>query len=308
MFFVRDCTPDFTLHIAGPAKNDIMRLAYICTNYNNSQETVAAAKSLLENGGHEYRIIVVDNDSANSERQQLSDLQANHAEVDVVFNPDNVGYFGGLNVGLRRLKDTYADFEYVVVGNNDLLFPAGFTDSVELCRPLFELYPVISPSIVTLDGEHQNPHVVTAVSPIRERIYDLYYGNYYLARFLLFIARMSRPFNRRGDEARHDRPGEIRQGHGSCYLLGPRFFSNFTALWAPTFLFSEEFFLAKQMEEKGLRIYFEPSISVRHMCHVTVGQLPTRKRWELMKEAHAVYRRHNPISAQIGRHPPSKRS
>lgn len=272
-----------------------MKLAYVCTNFNNSAETIIAIESLLANAGHEYRCVVVDNMSRPEEMDLLRSYAAGRPGIDVIFNPQNAGYFAGLNVGLDHLQRTATDFVYAVVGNNDLLFPPDFADTVSRQTVRFESHPVVSPLIVTADGEHQNPHVIEGISPLRERLYDLYHSNYQLALLMKCLGKPLRSVSRRRDEDQHDKGREIVQGHGSCYLFGPRFFAEFGRLWAPTFLFGEEFFLSQQLAEKGCKMYFEPSIAVTHASHATVGQLPSRRHWELTRQAHQVYRHYKPI-------------
>lgn len=272
-----------------------MKLAYICTNYNNSAETIAAIDSLLMNNGHEYRCVVVDNLSRPEQVDLLRTYVAGRPEIEAIFNEQNVGYFAGLNIGLEHLERTSPDFVHAVIGNNDLLFPLNFADTVAQQAVRFQSYPVISPSIITADGEHQNPHVIKSVSPSREHLYDLYYSNYNIALLLKWLARYSRPITKRGDEDHHGEGREIYQGHGSCYLFGPRFFTEFGRLWAPTFLFGEEFFLSAQLGEKGYKVYYEPSIMVTHVSHASVSQLPSQRSWEMMRQAHRVYRQHKRI-------------
>lgn len=278
-----------------------MKLAYICTNYNNTEKTIAAIDSLVANTDHKYRCIVVDNQSWPEEAVRLQQFAVSRPGVEAIFNKQNIGYFAGLNVGLDHLLRTGSDFVHAVVGNNDLIFPPDFADTVSRNAVRFETHPIVSPSIITVDGEYQNPHVFKGISPFREHMYDLYYSNYQLALLIKLLARHTQPLTRRGDEKHYDKGGEIAQGHGSCYLLGPRFFAEFGRLWAPTFLFGEEFFLSKQLAEKGCKIYYEPSIAVTHVSHASVSQLPSRRHWDLMRQSHRVYRQHNPISSKTRR-------
>ena len=273
-----------------------MQLAYICTNYNNSAETIAAIDSLLANGAHEYRCIIVDNHSQADDAALLRAYAIRHPRiVDAIFNPDNVGYFAGLNIGLAQLQYTAPEFTHAVIGNNDLLFPIDFADSVAHHTKQLEAYPVISPTVVTADGKRQNPHIIDSLSPLRERLYNLYFSNYAVAMLLKWAAEKVRPLIRRRDADYHGAGREIAAGHGSCYLIGPLFLREFGRLWAPSFLFGEELFLAMQLSERGFKVYFEPSITVTHASHVAVGKMPTRRHWELMRQSHRIYRKHKPI-------------
>jgi GT2 family glycosyltransferase len=269
-----------------------MDIGYVCVNYNNSSYTDDAVKSLVVNPEHEFHIVVVDNNSDKSNVEILQKLQAEHTNVEIVFNETNVGYFRGLNVGIARLKARKPEVEFIVVGNNDLLFPPDFGNAIAKNCAMLRLYPVICPDIVTLDGIHQNPHVIERISRIREVVYDIYYSNYYVALLIRRLAKLTSRFTDRNDEAEWSIRRLIYQGHGACYVLGPAFFRNCAELWAPTFLMGEEFFLSKQLRDMGMSKLYEPSIVVQHRYHAAIDKIPNRRVWEFARDAHRVYRKH----------------
>lgn len=271
-----------------------MKIGYVCTNYNNSHYTVEAVRSFMADKSckEELFVVVVDNDSADVEKEKLKKLQSQYNNVDVIFNEKNVGYFAGLNVGIQRLRDRILGIEWVFIGNNDLEFPEEWTEKFVKNVSKIEEYPVISPDIVTLDGVHQNPHVVFGISRFREMMYDIYYSNYYIGLAVHWLANRMKPLAARKDAENWKDSQFIAQGHGSCYILGPKFFREFGQLWAPTFLMSEEFFISKQIGDAGYRIYYEPAIKVKHHWHGTLASLPSYTRWCFAREAHKVYRKH----------------
>ncbi len=269
-----------------------MNLGFVCTNYNNSKYTREAVSSLLRDGGDVYRIVVVDNNSDRKNVETLKGIASGCQHVELILNKENVGYFRGLNVGIRRLRSSQPDIKIMIVGNNDLVFQSGFTESVHRNASLFEKYAVVSPDIVTLDGVHQNPHVISKISKFREFVYSLYYANYYLALAIRQLAKLTRSFTERRDQTHHETAQEIYSGLGACYLLGPLFFRHFQELWAPTFLMHEEYFLRKQLSDKGLHIYYEPSIKVLHYFNAAVGALDAKKAWHAAREAHKIYRQY----------------
>lgn len=269
-----------------------MKVGYVCTNYNNSSYTLDAVRSFLANSPHECQVVVVDNCSDTESVRALEHLAGEFQNVELVLNEENKGYFRGLNEGIRHLRARFPDLRFMVVGNNDLLFPPDFVASIQRKATLFEKYPVISPDIVTLDGVHQNPHVVSRISKVREFVYDLYYANYYLAIVIRTLAGLSSRWTDRPDEASHMVAQEIYQGHGACYVLGPVFFRHFEELWAPSFLMHEEYFLSKQLSDQGMRLFYEPSIKVEHHWHATMAKLPGKKVWQAARDAHRVYRQY----------------
>ena len=274
-----------------------MEIGFVCTNYNNSHFTRAAVESLIRGCGA-CPIIVVDNGSGQDSIRALEELERSHENVTLVFSDKNVGYFRGLNIGIRAMREAYPAMGHIVVGNNDLVFPADFCDRIRECAACFERSAVVSPDVVTLDGVHQNPHVIESISWMRELLYDLYYTSYALARSIRWLSRVTRRFTDRADESHWDVSGPIYQGHGSCYVLGPLFFDNFDELWAPSFLMGEEWFLSKQLKDVGMQVYYEPRIRVEHRCHGAVGQMPDRTMWEHGRDAHRVYRAHVGVFGQ----------
>lgn len=268
-----------------------MKITYVCTNYNNSAFTVAAVASLAKNEGHDLRVYVVDNASHSEDVELLRGLARENSIVRVISNPVNVGYFAGLNLGIAAARRDDPSADWIVAGNNDLEFPADFCDRLERQQHEYCRYPVISPDVVTLDGHHQNPHVISHISTVREIFYDLYYLNYYLGQLIYKVAKLFPRATRRGDEDNWQTARPIYQGHGSCYLLTPRFFEQFSNLWAPTFMMSEEFFLSLQLKKVGEQVFYSPAISVTHHWHGSLQAVPSKRRWTMARDAHREYRK-----------------
>lgn len=268
-----------------------MNLGFVCTNFNNTKYTREAVHSLV-NTGYPFDIVIVDNNSDSENVQALKQLAGEFRSVDLVLNNENLGYFKGLNMGLRRLRIRCPHVDVIVIGNNDLVFPEEFAECILNNSSTFAQHAVVSPDIVTLDGTHQNPHVIAKIGTFRELMYDLYYTNYYLAIAIRKVAKLTEFFTDRPDERHHEVGQPIYQGHGACYVLGPLFFQHFEELWAPSFLMHEEYFLSKQLGDRGLHVYYEPSIRVIHHCHASIDQVPGKQMWQAGRDAHKIYRQH----------------
>lgn len=267
-----------------------MKIGFVFTNYNNAEITRNAVQSIFTcTKSCDAHVVVVDNRSEHGDVKALKDLEKDYPSIKVIYNTENVGYFNGLNVGIRYLRGKFSDVEVIVVGNNDLTFSADFIENVQRCDGLCK-YGVISPDIITMYGEHQNPHVLSDISIVREFIWDLYYSNYFVAIFINYLAGVSHRFTQRTDFHQFEIPRRVTQGYGACYILGPMFFKHFEKLWAPTLLMGEEFFLAEQLSRKGLYVFYDPSLKVYHHDHATMGKLPGKELWKHAKEAHRIYR------------------
>lgn len=268
-------------------------LHFVFTNFNNSGYTENAIKSIQAFNNEGIQIVVVDNKSDQEDVEALKAFEKSYSNLTIIYSDENLGYFRGLNVGINYLKNTFPDIDsYMVIGNNDVLFPEDFYQSIFNKQEILDKYPVISPNIITADGFHQNPHVISNISKTREIIYDIYHTNYIFAKLIIQLARVTSSFTDRKDEEQHEIAQEIYQGYGAIYILTPLFFENFEELWSPTFLMYEEYFLSKQLSDKGFKTYYEPSIKLTHLMHATTDKLPGKLKWQFSKNAHKEYRKY----------------
>lgn len=274
-----------------------MKLGFVMTNFNNSSYTRNAVESILMmDGGADTHVVVVDNASVPEDTYCLRQVEADYPGVTVIYNVKNVGYFKGLNVGIAHLTKSIKGISHIVVGNNDLIFPPDFMNRLQENPVILKKYAVISPDLITLDGVHQNPHVISDVSWFRNLVWDLYYSNYTLARLIIAAARLTQRYTERKDYEVFHEAQTIAQGYGACYILGPLFFEHFESLWAPSFLMGEEYFLSMQLEKKNLSVFYEPAFKVFHHDHASIGVLPSRKLWNYAREAHKLIRRYEATS------------
>lgn len=273
-----------------------MKLAFVFTNYNNSDITIEAIESILEHTTiSNVLIVVVDNKSTLIEKEKLSVKYENSLVVKIIFNESNLGYFSGLNCGIEFVRKCKFDFDFLVIGNNDLVFHKNFESQLENVNKKISKFPVISPDILSIDGFHQNPHLISRVSWFRDFIFDLYHSNYLLSRFIVYLSKITKKVTDRKDEENFEEEQFISQGYGACYILTTTFFLNFEKLWSPTFLLGEEFFLSKQLADKGFRVFYEPTIKVVHNCHVSTSKVPTKTMWKYSVIAHKIYRKHSKL-------------
>lgn len=279
-----------------------MRLGYVCTNYGNAAYTEQAVRTLhAMHGAHEVHCVIVNNGPDADDLARLQALAAAFPGVEVVTGQGNVGYFPGLNIGIERLRATVPDVELIVAGNNDLEFPPDFAESLERHRAVFDEWAVVSPDLVTPGGVHQNPLVREPITRTRHLVWALYYTSFTLARAIAWGASRTHRITARPERVHGDvlsrEPGPVIQGYGACYILGPRFFGHFRRFYAPTFLMQEEFFLGEQLATVGQQVYYDPRFVVRHRDHATFDLLPTRRVWDVSRDAYRAMMAHRALPA-----------
>ncbi len=103
-----------------------MKISIIILSYNDYSGTTGPCLSSLYNDPSckTWDIIVVDNASPDAVTQaSLQNAQAQYPAVRFVFNPNNIGYAAGNNVGIRQ-----ATGDVVILLNSDTQVPVGMTE------------------------------------------------------------------------------------------------------------------------------------------------------------------------------------
>ena len=92
-------------------------LVWIITlNWNRRDDTLACLESLRSMGYSDSRIVVVDNGSSDGSPESIV---AAFPDVQVISSAQNIGFAGGVNLGVREALSAGA--EYVLILNNDTI-------------------------------------------------------------------------------------------------------------------------------------------------------------------------------------------
>ena len=261
------------------------KIGMVFTNYNNTQFTSQLLDSLytyIEN----IDVVIVDNFSNIQNRKDLKKLEAKYKKVNFIYLKYNIGYFQGLNFGLNFLRTKNINYEYFIIGNNDLIFNSRLLTDHNKIKALCEHKLIIAPSIMDKDGNFQNPHVFKSISNIRLAVYDLFYSNYFLAKLLSIVKKPLGAIFARDDESNYNFEGDIEQGFGACYIVSNLFYEYFDMLFAPVFLMHEEYFLTYQLRSKGHKVHYSKVLDINHIGKSSTGKVPSKKLYQISKASH----------------------
>src|SRR5205823_1889527 len=104
-----------------PARERWPRVGIIILNWNSYQVTSECLLSLRKLNYPNTEIVLVDNGSSDDSADRL---QNEFPEIRVLRNPENLGFPGGNNVGIRYVLDRGAD--YLLLLNNDTVVQPDF--------------------------------------------------------------------------------------------------------------------------------------------------------------------------------------
>jgi GT2 family glycosyltransferase len=97
----------------------------VMLSWNASQFTRIAVDSIRAVTRYPYEIVIVDNGSDEATHAVLEGLEADGDDVRIVYNGRNLGFGGGMNVGMRHARG-----DVVVLLNNDVVVTQGWLEDL----------------------------------------------------------------------------------------------------------------------------------------------------------------------------------
>jgi GT2 family glycosyltransferase len=243
---------------------------------------------LVNEGYFKVFIIIVDNNSIQSDFNNLREYLSNFSEIQLIRNEKNVGYFGGLNSGIERVN--LIDTAFVVIGNNDIEFDNYFLRELHFFEGLKSDIYVLAPDIINLEGDHQNPVSVKRLSFIRRIWLNVYHFNYYIGIPIYYVIEKFREKTKRSSKGQIHTQIPITIAYGACYVLTNSFFLSFSKLDDRLFLYGEEALLSFQVRSAGGLILYSPNLIAHHAEHKSIIKVEPKTLYKVKKEAYKQYK------------------
>lgn len=273
------------------------RIAFICVNYKNAKITREWVESILNCAEFDSTfidIIIIDNNSGEPEILLLKEIKDEYSHIRIIFSEKNVGYFGGLNIGIKHLE-TLNQYRYVVIGNNDITFAKNFISLLKNEQHEDNVY-IIAPSVVTDEGRLQNPHVIHRVSPVEIFKARLYFSNYYIGQISKIayqpLKALQKILKKNNNKQQYLERIVIKRGIGACYILTNEFLKTCGYLDDRVFLWGEEALMSHQVEINGGVTLYDPAFQVKHHESVSVSLIQKKKRYYMSKKSYSIYKKY----------------
>ncbi|WP_080056184.1 glycosyltransferase family 2 protein [Spirosoma aerolatum] len=226
-------------------------ISLITINYNQAAVTCDLLESTRALTYPRYEIIVVNNGSKDDLAERIA--QGNYPHVKYIDSPDNLGFSGGNNLGIR-----YAQGDYYFLLNNDtivtadlleqLLAPFAENPAVGVVCPKIRYYD--QPTIIQYAGYH----------PLNE-----YTGRTWAIGLMEL------------DQGQHDKPGSTWFAHGAAMLVSRTVLERAGSLDDSFFLYYEELDWSARIRRAGFTIYYQPKALIYHRESMSVGKMNPMK-------------------------------
>lgn len=252
----------------------MVKFLFLILNYKTYQATIKVTYELLTPDRDDYKILIVDNASPNESFQRLREEFKGNEHVEIIQSPENGGYAKGNNYGLRFAKSINPRFVCII--NNDVHFSWDTIESLAGIYTILENPAFISPLQKLPDGSIlQFPKLV-----VPDIIYDLRMNSRLFKPAIHTYCSNTKFVN-------VQRVGFI---PGAFLFIDYRKFEEMGFFDECTFLFCEERFTGKRVEELGLSNYLILDRTYLHEHSKTINSEASEKRQrEYLHEGRKLY-------------------
>lgn len=243
------------------------KLSIITINYNGLKDTCELLETLpLEDNSLE--VIVVDNASKENE---ASIIEQRYPMVKVIRSPQNLGFAGGNNLGIKAAHGRYMFFL-----NNDTVLRHQTSD----IRPLIDRLEssdkigAVCPKI-RFSWEHHPIQYAgyTPLSPITMRNHAIGFGE--------------------DDHGQYDTPYPTPYAHGAAMMVKREVIDKAGFMPECYFLYYEELDWSMMIRRAGYDIWYEPACTIYHKESQTTGQASALRTYYVTRNRLLFVRRNN---------------
>ena len=243
------------------------KLSIITINYNGLKDTCELLDTLpLEDNSLE--VIVVDNASKEDE---ASIIEQRYPMVKVIRSPQNLGFAGGNNLGIKAAHGRYMFFL-----NNDTVLRHQTSDIRPLINRLesSDKIGAVCPKI-RFSWEHHPIQYAgyTPLSPITMRNHAIGFGE--------------------DDHGQYDTPHPTPYAHGAAMMVKREVIDKAGLMPECYFLYYEELDWSMMIRRAGYDIWYEPACTIYHKESQTTGQTSALRTYYVTRNRLLFVRRNN---------------
>ena len=219
------------------------KLSIITINYNGLKDTCELIDSIPFND--ELEVIVVDNDS---KKDEASVISAKYPQVIVIRSPQNLGFAGGNNLGIKASKG-----KYILLINNDTYFKEYNIDALIKRLEASDRIGMVCPKLRFSWGNNPIQYAgYTALSSITVRNQSIGFGE--------------------EDHGQYDTAHPTPYAHGAAMLIKREALEKVGLMPECFFLYYEELDWSMMFTQAGFEIWYDPACTVYHKESQATGK------------------------------------
>ncbi len=219
------------------------KLSIITINYNRLKDTCELIDSITFN--NDMEVIVVDNASKQDEASIISEK---YPHIKVIRSPQNLGFAGGNNLGIKEAKG-----KYILLINNDTYFKEFNIDVLTERLESSDKIGIVCPKLRFAWGNNPIQFAgYTPLSPITVRNEAIGFGE--------------------EDRGQYNTAHSTPYAHGAAMLIKREAINKVGLMPECFFLYYEELDWSMMFTRAGYEIWYDPACTVFHKESQTTGQ------------------------------------
>ncbi len=233
-----------------------MKLSAIILNYNGLKNTLNCLESIKNSAfSNQIDVVVVDNNSGDGSQKKLSEIK----NITYIENDNNLGFSGGMNVGIKHALKNKAD--YILILNNDI-----FLDRLFFNKLLQNLNKneIIAPKIYFAKGFefHKQRYKPNELGKV------IWYAGGKIDWSNVIGLHIGVDDFDRGQFSKGE---EIDFATGACMLIPNEVFNKIGFFDEKYFLYLEDMDFCVRAKKAGFKIIFKPQAVVWHKNAASAG-------------------------------------
>lgn len=248
----------------------------VILNYNRAKLTIDCVNSIKYQSHTNYKIIVVDNDSPETNQKEILKTELSQ-DVILILNPKNGGYAAGNNVGARYCSDVL-NTDFVFILNNDTILDD--KNTIKELLSVFNHNQRIS-AVSPLTGVTSNINVVNNETQVRRlvRPSDFIICNISLLSKLPFFKYKVDHYLYADIMPFEKRTYEVDTINGAAFMIPNSILKEINYLDESTFLYGEEFILGLKLKKLNKVCAITGNIVLKHLQGQSTGHNSTSTSW-----------------------------
>lgn len=260
------------------------KYVFVILHYLTIEDTQECVQSILDMcRGYDFHIIIVDNASPNKTGIRLNEIYSDDSHITVILNEENFGFAKGNNVGFIYAKKTLKADYIILINNDTLLVQKEFCQNIEDCYHATQ-FAVMGPMILSADGKFiSNPinekkldkkEVEERIRFVKKRLFIL---RWHLNILIQIRDKIRNKNTGKNTKQYLTRKKNVRL-HGACLIFSSVYSGKFDGLDDRTFMYEEERFLQKRLQDNRLLSVYDPKTLIFHKEGSSTGILQKSNR------------------------------
>jgi len=243
-----------------------MDISVIIVNYNTKKETADCINSCLgEGSGYKIEVIVVDNGSGDGSVQYLKKLFSKRSNVIIKENISNIGFSGGVNIGLNNSKGKY---KYLL--NSDTKVEKGVFKSLIDFASSHRGAGILGTKLILPDGSTQKS--VFNFPSVKNAFEEFWLGEQKFSPY--FPNSIS----------------EVDAVVGASFFITPEAFGKVGLFDEQYFMYFEDIDYCRKVKKAGLKVFYLPNVKVFHHHGLSGQKISDEKnQWKRLIPSSKIY-------------------